>query len=57
MVFITEKQQKSILNLSLDSLNAMNHQKILNLLNETSHSKFGSKNGTLLMINQMQFLL
>ena len=37
MFFIAEKQQNTILNFSLDS---MEHQKILNLLNEASDSKF-----------------
>ena len=37
MFFIVEKQQNTILNFSLDS---MEHQKILNLLNEASDSKF-----------------
>ena len=48
--FIARKQQKTILNFSLDSLNVteswkisnkkMEHQKILNLLNKASDSKF-----------------
>ena len=32
----------------------MEHQKILNLLNEESDSKFVTKNGTLSMINHME---
>ena len=50
MFFIAEKQEKTILNFSLDSLNLtekskiwnkkMKHQKTLNLLNEANDSKF-----------------
>ena len=62
MFFITEKQQKTILNFSLDSLvyqNNINNKtpKILNLLNEAKDSKFATKNGTLSMINQMQIMM
>ena len=35
----------------------MEHQKISILLNETSESKFVTKNGTLSMISQMQILI
>ena len=42
--FIAEKQQKTILNFSLDSLSIIEltkeYQKILNLLNEASNSNF-----------------
>ena len=42
--FIVEKQQKTILNFSLNSLQQNNinieHHKILNLLNEANNSKF-----------------
>ena len=46
MLLIAEKQQKNISNFSLDSLivAAMEHQKILNLLNEPSDSKFVTRN-------------
>ena len=35
----------------------MEHQKILNLLNEASDSRFMTKNATLSMINQMQIMM
>ena len=35
----------------------MEHQKILNLLNEATDSKFVTKNGTLSMIIQIQIML
>ena len=59
MFFIAEKQQKAILNFSLDSLNVtgkLGHQKILNLLNDVCNSRFVTKNGTLSMISQTQVM-
>ena len=35
----------------------MEHQKILNLLNEANDSKFVAKNGTISMINQMGIMM
>ena len=50
MFFIAEKQQKTVLNFSSDSLivteycRQWNIKKILNLLNESSDSKFVTRN-------------
>ena len=35
----------------------MEHQRILNLLNEATDSKFGTRNGRLSMINQIQIMM
>ena len=50
--FIAAKEQKTILNFSLDSLNVTedkqcNIKKILNLLNEASYSKFITRNSNI----------
>ena len=61
MFFVSKKQQKTILNFSLDSLIVTEyyniiteHQKISNFLNEANDSEFVTKKWSIVMINQMQ---
>ena len=59
MHFVAEKKQKIYFKLLFRFINrnsiiqSMEHQKILDLLNQSSDSKFVSRTGTLPMINQV----
>ena len=55
MFFIAEKQQKTILNFSLNSLTE--HQKILNLLSDANNSKLVTRNGALSVIIQKRITM
>ena len=62
MIFLAEKQEKTILKFFFSLIKhnkillTMEHQKILNLLNEARDSMY-QENGTFLMINQMQIMM
>ena len=55
MFFIAEKQQKTILNFSLNSLTE--HHKILNLLSDANNSKLVTRNGALSVIIQKRITM
>ena len=62
MIFLAEKQEKTILKFFFSLIKhkkillTMEHQKILNLLNEARDSMC-QENGTFSMINQMQIMM
>ena len=62
MIFLAEKQEKTILKFFFSLIKhnkillTMDHQKILNLLNEARDSMC-QENGTFSMINQMQIMM